>query len=1514
MSFYPYGGLGLADFESEDECELSFAKGEQLLILQDHMDGWLLGCVPGYAETGLIPKSFVKRVELEPVIVTSDFKLGDDRTLEVKKGERLGVVGILPTEGGASDVPWALVVRTSGESKDFGPGYCPSTVLKSMPKVACIKAFDATDKAFVTIGVEQKVWLLPGDGDFATVLCSDGACGKVPRANLEKPPAEKAVPKPRRMQPPTEAMVPLPPRTCVHLPVLTSHRPCLQAESEVAEENVKAIRRTVRSLEGTSKALPIATARLHTERAKERRSTKLPEPPAGPVESEACNQAQPALDGKRSGRVEFTDCDGDKIAFAIEGGKLIKYVNGKRLVGENDSSGVVTQIKFTSPADIRDQHGWGCADLHAGSADDPADIIQGIMTLADSVAVSHNIPADFMDSIKAEAAAAADALRVAFDDGSVRWQRAKLVVVGGGGEGKSAMVRALSGKPFEITGSTIGADTSMHELERRQMRVAEGGGRAFQTYEPHRDGEQCGALVAHAAAVAFGEALEGDKSMLDDITRAPAVAAPASAPAAGLPAPVSAPGSAGPAIIADSTAQRGKTPAKPADLCTGVPRSTGEPAAPAAAQQQRAAEEAPLPPIVKPELVLEFQKKKEGGLVLTIIDNGGQPVFGSLNALFFTSGSTIFAGVFSLKHLAADKTQQRDCIAVLAAQLNAVSAHVDGAPPLLLVGTHRDSVPAKELAGLSTLLEKELCDACPAFKGLVRPQGGGSCFWAIENSRSFDDLGVQDLATTIGSTVQGLPALQRRVPLPWLRVYDELRRSVEAGVACVSLADVMTVAARCGLPHMGFTLKTEVEVLLGFLHSLGALLWYGEPYLREMVVLDPQWVLDAVCCVVRNFRVHECKGERGMPVDKDVERKAEADWQQLTQHGRLRRKLLSHLWESSRFKPHCDDLLLLMVRHSLAVPLRGEGHELLVPPLLGLVRPVPQPAEPAEAVPLCTLLFMLKTDDRRKQLVWEDLQQLRRGFLPISVYNRLCAELISWSYHTAFNFEPSLSCTHLHIAFGRHRLLLARSSESQPSLAVTLLSGGVAAPVLERLRLLLRSVLERCPQLCCPVLLPLPGADGVLIEATCLAQLDAGQVADIQGKSVEGPALQRRFDAWLPSAVPSRYHAMMSYRWSAFDKPFAECLFDILSSYELRGDPLVVFLDRKRLKEGETFDFSFMRALDSSRVIVPIVSWAALQRMTSLQANSAIDNVLLEWSLAVEMHKTRGVPVLPILVGTAGVDGTMTNLFTDCPPALAADGHTEVPDGRPVFERVPDVVVTSVITRLDEFLKTKGDTLSAEGRTRTAAQVVTAITKLLGVTAWELAAAHGGGGIDGLWKQWGLREAVARRVLEKVTEVMPAAEDIDIASHHNKVDGLAELLESCEIGDRLADALAWCHEQGVNRTREITELSMVSAFVESLQLKPARALLLRKGLGEAGSPLPTAQSSTGSSGLLAENTVDRRCEELIQFFVKECEIGRGDAKQCTRVLWSERDMTPSRNSNELKTGRSSFRRKEILSR
>jgi hypothetical protein len=51
---------------------------------------------------------------------------------------------------------------------------------------------------------------------------------------------------------------------------------------------------------------------------------------------------------------------------------------------------------------------------------------------------------------------------------------------------------------------------------------------------------------------------------------------------------------------------------------------------------------------------------------------------------------------------------------------------------------------------------------------------------------------------------------------------------------------VHSIAKQCGLPHGRLTLEHEVRVLLLLFHSLCAVLWFDEPGLRELVMLDPQ--------------------------------------------------------------------------------------------------------------------------------------------------------------------------------------------------------------------------------------------------------------------------------------------------------------------------------------------------------------------------------------------------------------------------------------------------------------------------------------------------------------------------------------------------------------------------------------------------------------------------------------------------------------------------------------------------
>lgn len=62
--------------------------------------------------------------------------------------------------------------------------------------------------------------------------------------------------------------------------------------------------------------------------------------------------------------VSYTAKDGHNISFAIEAGRLVKYVDDQKQVGSTPNDGIVTKltINLASPYDVRDQHGSGSSD------------------------------------------------------------------------------------------------------------------------------------------------------------------------------------------------------------------------------------------------------------------------------------------------------------------------------------------------------------------------------------------------------------------------------------------------------------------------------------------------------------------------------------------------------------------------------------------------------------------------------------------------------------------------------------------------------------------------------------------------------------------------------------------------------------------------------------------------------------------------------------------------------------------------------------------------------------------------------------------------------------------------------------------------------------------------------------------------------------------------------------------------------------------------------------------------
>ncbi|KAI9330898.1 hypothetical protein DFJ73DRAFT_963861 [Zopfochytrium polystomum] len=154
---------------------------------------------------------------------------------------------------------------------------------------------------------------------------------------------------------------------------------------------------------------------------------------------------------------------------------------------------------------------------------------------------------------------------------------------------------------------------------------------------------------------------------------------------------------------------------------------------------------------------------------------------------------------------------------------------------------------------------------------------------------------------------------------------------------------------------------------------------------------------------------------------------------------------------------------------------------------------------------------------------------------------------------------------------------------------------------------------------------------------------------------------------------------------------------------------LKVFLDQENLKDGENWQSGFVTGLKSSRVVLLLVSAAALDPRRVARSVSAVDNVLLEWETAMAASKWGFCSVLPIYVGSGTIDVTKypkerfklpedergtelfcrQSAFTTLSQLAALEKRLLLP--RPGRDSVDPRLVTTVAQAVDSFRATFPD-------------------------------------------------------------------------------------------------------------------------------------------------------------------------------------------------------------------------------
>ena len=241
-------------------------------------------------------------------------------------------------------------------------------------------------------------------------------------------------------------------------------------------------------------------------------------------------------------------------------------------------------------------------------------------------------------------------------------------------------------------------------------------------------------------------------------------------------------------------------------------------------------------------------------------------------------------------------------------------------PPVLLVCTHADrpyddgdpSTLAGELYGSlqSKPYKKHLHDV-----------------FVVDNTKSgleSECLEVVRLRNEVLAIAKELPQMKEAIPIKWLKFEKELQAASKEGHKWISLETAINIASKkCNIVD-----KEEFKTLLNFLHDKRILIHFDDtPELDELVVLDPQWLIDVFKKVI-TVRPYDRKGKKFTEL-----------WCKLEKEGILDGKLLEQVWGPLLDdRATCESLLQIMGKFSLLCPWPSSnspsGKQYLVPCML----------------------------------------------------------------------------------------------------------------------------------------------------------------------------------------------------------------------------------------------------------------------------------------------------------------------------------------------------------------------------------------------------------------------------------------------------------------------------------------------------------------------------------------------------------------------------------------------------
>jgi len=453
----------------------------------------------------------------------------------------------------------------------------------------------------------------------------------------------------------------------------------------------------------------------------------------------------------------------------------------------------------------------------------------------------------------------------------VRWKRSKLMFVGQGRAGKTATVRSLLGKEFnEEWDSTVGADiNTVKNLHERS--------------EWRKDSSSTAGFGSITQSFAF-------RAMHNE---------------------------------------RGKSRSTASSVSNVNYASVDEPLE---SQQSLGsfALQAEQPRLLQPtdendvkndriygydETLLLNARGETDSMILYLWDFGGQQVFYSMHHLFLTKYG-IYLLVFDMREV-LNVDSRATALKYLQFWLSSINIHAPKAA-IVLVGTFLDFIDSEsDLKEIDAAI-REKVDAMDI--SVKECETEDLIYFPVDNKKEY---GIMELRLQIERIARQGELFNQEISMRFVCFLDELLYAKSQSDTFMTLADAKLLAKNAGI------MSSEIQlVALEFFHNCGMITYLtATQALKNMIVLEPQWLIDSLSKIIRDVDTKQHKFDD--QAFEDVGLKSDLD--SLIQNALASRDILEFFWE----RPHVEFLIDLMKQTMLLSEWTFRNEKLyLIPSLL----------------------------------------------------------------------------------------------------------------------------------------------------------------------------------------------------------------------------------------------------------------------------------------------------------------------------------------------------------------------------------------------------------------------------------------------------------------------------------------------------------------------------------------------------------------------------------------------------